>query len=171
MLLEFLKDQRFDHRYVVRDDVSKSIAEQLYPYLYQVENALRGYLTKFMAIKIGPSWWTLNASADMSDKAKERKGNERVFGKLVNNSAFLIDFDDLGELVYEQSSGFLTKEDVANRVLNLEESIEALKSLKEELRSNYQKYFQEHFAKKDFKNKVAYLDVPPQQDCTQQSFY
>ena len=37
-----------------------------------------------------------------------RKKNEQVFGKYVENSAYRIDFDELGEIVYEHSSGFRT---------------------------------------------------------------
>jgi len=148
-----MKDQKFEYRYIVKDEISEYIACKLYPYLYQIENLLRGYLTKFMAIRIGPIWWQLTAPTEMSDKAKTRRKNEIGFGKYVDNSAFLIDFDELGELVYEQYSGFLTREDIVKRVSNLHESVEALRDFKQELRTNYQKYFKEAFADRDFKNK------------------
>lgn len=106
-----------------------------------------------MATRIGPRWWELTASSEMTDKAKMRKKNERAFGKHIENSAFLIDFDELGEIVYEQSSGFLTREDVVARVSSLAETPEAVKALKQELRSNYLKLFKESFADKDFKDK------------------
>lgn len=153
LLTEFMKDEKFEYRYIIRDEVSEYIACQLYPYLYRIENLLRGYLIKFMTTRIGPTWWQLTAPIEMSDKAKTRKKNEIVFGKYVDNSAFLIDFDELGELVYEQSSGFLTREDIVKRVSSLDESIEAIRDLKQELRTNYQKYFKEAFADRDFKNK------------------
>ena len=152
-LTEFLKDQNFEHRYIIKDEVSEYIACKLYPCLYQIENLLRGYLTKSMTTRIGPTWWQLTASTEMSDKAKKRKKNEVDFGRHVDNSAFLIDFDELGELVYEQSSGFLTRDDIVNRVTGLEESVEALRNLKKELGTNYQKYFKEAFADRDFKSK------------------
>jgi uncharacterized protein with HEPN domain len=89
----------------------------------------------------------------MSNKAKIGKKNEVDFGRHVDNSAFLIDFDELGELVYEQSSGFLTRDDIVNRVTSLEDSVQALHSLKQELGTNYQKYFRKAFADRDFKSK------------------
>lgn len=152
-LASFLRDSDFSLLYVLKDEVSEHIACRLYPYLYRIENLLRGYLIRFMATRIGPKWWELTASTEMDDKAKMRKKNERVFGKHIENSAFLIDFDELGELVYKQSSGFLTRDDIVNRVANLAETPEAIKGLKQELRSNYDKLFKEAFADKGFKDK------------------
>lgn len=149
----FLKDQDFELLYVLRDQVSEEIACKLYPHLYRIENLLRGYLIRFMATHIGPRWWELTASTEMADKARMRKKNERVFGKHIENSAFLIDFDELGEIVYEQSSGFLTREDIVGRISNLSETPEAIRDLKQALRSNYHKLFKESFADKNFKDK------------------
>ena len=149
----FLKDAAFDLIYVLKDEVSEEIAVKLYPHLYRIENLLRGYLIRFMATRIGPSWWELSASTEMTGKAKMRKGNERVFGKLIENSAYLIDFDELGELVYKQSSGYLTREDIVEKVTALPETTDAIRGLKEELRTNYDKLFKEAFAEKGFKDK------------------
>ncbi len=152
-LAALLKHEGFDLLYVLRDEVSEHIACKLYPLLYRIENLLRGYLIRFMATRVGPGWWELTASSEMTEKAKARKKNERAFGKHIDNSAFLIDFDELGEMVYEQSSGFLTREDVVARVSSLPETPEAIKALKQELQSNYHKLFKESFADKDFKDK------------------
>jgi hypothetical protein len=159
-LVQFMEEQKFEHRYIVRDEVSEKIACQLYPYLYRVENLLRGYLTRFMTTRFGGTWWKLNASKEMDDKGKMRKKNEVVFGKLIDKSAFLIDFDELGDLIFEQTSGFLTREDIENRVTQLPESVEALKALKADLQSNYHKFFKAAFADREFKakwNKWEYL--------------
>ncbi len=173
-LVEFIKDQDFEHRYIIRDEISESIACELYPYLYRVENLLRGYLTRFMTTRFGGTWWKLNASKEMDDKAKMRKKNEKVFGALIDNSAFLIDFDELGELVFEQTSGFLTREDIETRVTQLPENIEALKALKADLQSNYHKFFKTAFADRDFKikwnkweslrNKIAHTNLFTKED-------
>ncbi len=149
----FLKDQKFELLYVLKDEVSAEIACKLYPHLYRVENMLRGYLIRFMATHIGPSWWELTASAEMADKAKKRKKNELIFGKHIENSAYLIDFDELGEIVYEQSSGLLTREDIVGRITDLAETPDAIRSLKQEMKSNYHKLFKESFADKKFKDK------------------
>ncbi len=158
-LSAFLKDLDFDLLYVLKDEPSEQIACKLYPNLYRIENLLRGYLIRFMATRIGPRWWELTASTEMTDKAKMRKKNEKVFGKHIENSAFLIDFDDLGELVYKQSSGFLTREDIVARVSNLSETPEAVKALKQELQSNYDKLFKKAFADKAFKDKWKQFEI------------
>lgn len=173
-LVQFMEDQKFEHRYVLRDEVSESIACDLYPYLYRVENLLRGYLTRFMTTRFGGTWWKLNASKEMDDKAKMRKKNEVVFGSRIDNSAFLIDFDELGELIFEQTSGFLTREDIENRVTQLPETVEALKALKADLQSNYHKFFKSAFADRDFKakwnkweqlrNKIAHTNLFTKED-------
>lgn len=173
-LVQFMDEQKFEHRYIVRDEVSETIACELYPCLYRIENLLRGYLTRFMTTRFGGTWWKLNASKEMDDKAKLRKKNEVVFGKLIDNSAFLIDFDELGELIFEQTSGFLTREDIENRVTQLPETVEALKALKADLQSNYHKFFKAAFADRDFKakwnkweylrNKIAHTNLFTQED-------
>ena len=176
-LLEFIRDLSFEHRYVVKDEVSQHIAGELYPYLYRVENLLRGYLTRFMTTRFGGTWWKLNASKEMDDKTKMRRKNDQVFGKLIDNSAYLIDFGELGELVFKQTSGFLTKEDVEKRVMQLPETIDALKSLKAELQTNYHKFFKAAFADKDFqpkwsrwevlRNKIAHANLFIEEDLTE----
>lgn len=158
-LAAFLKDSAFDLIYVLKDEVSETIAVKLYPHLYRIENLLRGYLIRFMATRIGPRWWELTASAEMTGKAKMRKGNERVFGKLIENSAYLIDFDELGELVYKQSSGYLTREDIVGKVTQLAETPDAIRALKQELRTNYDKLFKEAFADKGFKDRWKQFEV------------
>lgn len=158
-LAAFLKDQQFELLYVLRDQVSEHIACTLYPLLYRIENLLRGYLIRFMATHIGPRWWELTASSEMAAKAKMRKKNERVFGRHIENSAYLIDFDELGEIVYEHSSGFRTREDILGRISGLAETPEAIRALKQELRSNYYKLFKESFADKNFKDKWTQFEA------------
>jgi hypothetical protein len=158
-LAGFLKSLEFELIYVLRDQVSEQIACKLYPHLYRIENLLRGYLIRFMATHIGPRWWELSASAEMADKAKKRKKNERVFGKYIENSAYLIDFDELGELVYEHSSGYLTREAIIERVTRIAETPEAVRTLKQELRSNYYKLFKESFADRNFKDKWTQFEA------------
>lgn len=152
-LAAFLKSHDFERLYVLRDQVSEQIACTLYPHVYRIENLLRGFLIRFMVTHIGPRWWELTASSEMTNKAKMRKKNERVFGKYIENSAYLIDFDELGEIVYEHSSGFRTREDIVGRIAGLAETPEAIRAFKQELQSNYYKLFKESFADKNFKEK------------------
>ncbi len=143
MLAAHLKDIKYGQLYVLKDEVSESISCTLYPYLYRIENQLRRYLSKFMLTRIGPKWWENTVSKEMNLKVSTRKKNERVFGKHVETNAYLIDFDELGELIYEQSSGFVTKEDILKRINQLPETEAAVKAFKNDLQSNYQKLFKE----------------------------
>jgi hypothetical protein len=152
-LLKHFRAQRFESVYVLRDEVSQKIACELYPSLYRVENALRGYLIRFMVTRLGPSWWDVTASAELGSKVSQRKNNERQFAEFIDNKAYLIDFNDLGKLIYAQSSGFTSKEDVVKRILALDETADAIKTLKEQLQSNYQKFFKESFRDKGFQEK------------------
>lgn len=158
-LTGYLKDQKFDRLYLLKDEVSQSIACELYPYLYRIENQLRGYLIKFMSTRIGPAWWDMTVPQEARQKVNMRKKNETVFGKYIDNSAYLIDFDELGEIIYEQSSGFVTKADILNRIIALKETSDAIKELKTELQTNYQKLFRESFADKDFREKWKTFEV------------
>jgi len=158
-LTAYLKDQKFDRLYVLKDEVSEDIACQLYPHLYRIENQLRGYLIKFMSTRVGPAWWEMTVSQEMSQKVSMRKKNERTFGKHVENSAYLIDFDELGEMIYEQSSGFVTKEDILKQISALPETSEAIKAFKKDLQTNYQKLFKESFADKGFREKWKAFEV------------
>ncbi len=173
-LVAHIKLQHFGPLYILQDEISKEIACGLYPQIYEVENALRGYLIKFMSTRIGPRWWEATASGEWRKKVSERKNNETVFSKHVDSSAYLIDFSDLGKMVYEQSSGFNSKDDVIRKITECDETPEAIKKLKEELKSNYQKFFKQHFRDNDFqhkwetlqwyRNKVAHNNLFVEQD-------
>ncbi len=152
-LVAHIKSQHFGPLYILQDEISQEIACGLYPQIYEVENALRGYLIKFMSTRIGPRWWEATASGEWRKKVSERKNNETVFSKYVDSNAYLIDFSDLGKMVYEQSSGFNSKDDVIRKITECDETPEAIKRLKEELKSNYQKFFKQHFRDNDFQQK------------------
>jgi hypothetical protein len=152
-LLRHYKHQRFDLVYILRDEVSEYISRELYPLLYKVENALRGYLLRFMVTRLGPSWWDVTAKAEYGMKIIQRKNNETNFAEHVDVKAYLVDFGDLGKLVYSHSSGFSTKEDIVRQIAELDETPEAIKSFKEQLQSNYQKFFRATFKDKGFQEK------------------
>ena len=161
-ILELLKDRKFDYLYVLLDQVSEEIANDLYPLIYKVENSLRAYLVRFMTTRIGPKWWEITATNDLTNKVQQRKNNEKEFSQFIDNKAYLIDFGDLGKLIYAHSSGFTKKEDIIRKVSELNEDSETLKDavqrLKKELDSNYQKFFSESFKQKDFQNKWQELE-------------
>jgi hypothetical protein len=157
-IVEFIDNQGFDYLYVLFDQVSEKIAHELYPLIYRVENILRAYIVKFMTTRVGPKWWEITATSDLNQKVKNRKNNEKEFSQHIDNNAYLIDFGDLGKLIYAHSSGFTSKEDILRKVSELEETPEAIKRLKEELKSNYQRFFKESFKDKNFQKKWEELE-------------
>lgn len=157
-LVQHLKRNAFEHIYVLEDEVSSDIAKELYPSINKVENLLRKYVLKFFVTKLGPNWWNVTADAEMQRKVVQRKNNETVFSELADGKAYLIDFGELGRIVYAQSSGFISRNDVFSRVMALEETGEAVRLLKAELQSNYNKFFKEYFKDKNFQQKWEELE-------------
>jgi len=157
-LLSHLKEQNFEHLYVLMDEVSSTISNEIYPRINRVENALRKYLMKFLVTKLGPNWWNVTADAEMQKKIVSRKNNENNFSQKADGKAYLIDFGELGKIVYAQSSGFLSRDDIFSKVMSMEESAEAVKSLKIELQSNYNKFFRDTFKDKNFQQKWEELE-------------
>lgn len=143
---------KFSNIRILHDDVSTEISNEIYPLVNKIENLLRRYLIKFFTQKIGVDWWTVTASRLLTDKMSSRKGNEKVFSQLVDTDVTLIDFDDLGELIYKQSSGFNTQENIIKRIMETK-SLEGLESLKQELQGNYSKYFKTAFQDNQFDKK------------------
>ncbi len=157
-LLQYLKMLKFDLLYVLEDDVSLIIAHQLYSSIYKVESFLRKYIIKFFAIKLGPEWWELTAGSDMKKKISLRKNNETVFSEYIDNEVYLIDFGELGKLIYSQSSGNLNKEDIIDKIIKAEETPVAIRKLKNEIQTNYNKFFKATFKEENFQNKWEELE-------------
>ncbi|ACH37450.1 hypothetical protein Gbem_0421 [Citrifermentans bemidjiense Bem] len=157
-LTSHIQKQDFSLVYILTDEISEQIACEIYPKLNRIENRLRHYLIKFFVTKLGPDWWRLTADAEMQKKAHQRRNNERVFSQHIDNKAYLIDFFELGKIVYAQTSGYIEKDDIISKLMSLDESVEALKRFKEELQSNYTKYFKETFKDKGFQDKWIRLE-------------
>jgi hypothetical protein len=157
-LLSHLRDQKFEHQYVLMDEVSSALANEIYPRINAVENALRKYLIKFLVTKLGPNWWSVTADAEMQKKIVSRKNNESHFSQKADGKAYLIDFGELGRIVYAQSSGFISRDDIYTKVMAMDETIEAIQSLKLELQSNYTKFFKDTFKDKNFQQKWEDLE-------------
>lgn len=156
-LVAHLRAQEISTIYILLDEVSEEIAKQIYPLINKIENRLRGYLMKFFVTKFGPDWWNVTADADMRKKAHDRKQNERVFSKYIDNKPYLIDFGEIGKVIYAQSSGFLEKEHIIERVMSVDATAEAVSALKKDLQSNYTKFFKETFKDNDFQDKWTQL--------------
>lgn len=157
-LLSHLKSLGFESLYVLEDDVSLSIAKRLYPEIYKVESFLRKYLIKFFVTKLGPEWWKLTAGSEMQKKTNQRKNNELVFSDYIDNEIYLIDFGELGKLIHSQSTGNLSKEDILNKVVKLEETVEALVEFKKDIQTNYTKFFKATFKENNFQSKWEELE-------------
>lgn len=157
-ILKHLNSVGFDRSYVLTDEVSSKIACEIYPKVNEVENLLRKYLMKFFVTKLGPSWWNVTADSEMNKKVSQRKNNELFFSNFIDNRAYLIDFGELGKIVHSQSSGFISREDIVSKVLELEETPDAIKKLKTELESNYTKFFKDTFKTNNFQQKWEELE-------------
>lgn len=156
-LVEHLKNTNFETIYVLTDEVSETISKGIYPQINSVENLLRKYLIQFFITQLGTNWWTNTSDDKMKQKIRERKDNERVFSKFIDNQAYLIDFGDLGKLIYSQSSGYNEKKDIIEQLEKISE-IEQLAEFREKLKPNYSKYFLKTFKEKDFQAKWQDLE-------------
>ncbi len=153
-LLRHLKNTlQFSSIRLLTDDVSTYIANKLYPEINKVENLLRKYLMKFFIQRIGTDWWETTATRAMIEKARLRRLDRKdEITMFIDDELRYIDFDDLGELVYKQSSGYNNPDKIVSRLYNIER-IEDFFNLKNELQSNYTKYFKENFQDKMFEQK------------------
>ena len=138
---------RFDHIRILTDDISTEISNGIYPLLNEIENTLRRYLAKFFTQKIGLDWWKQAVPNKVIDKTKLRHDNEKIFSKLVETDLTLIDFNDLGEIIYKHKLGFNKPENLVDKILSIDTQ-EDLSKLKLDLDSNYNRFFKTHF--KDF---------------------
>ena len=153
-LLEHIRGKlEFSHVRILDDTVSTEVANQLYPKINRVESRLRRYLSKFFIQRVGLNWWKLSATRIMSEKVKTRRDQlTDKMSKLVEMDVNLVDFDDLGELIYKQTTGFNNTEAMVAKVLEIKTYAE-LKELQGELQGNYTKYFKKFFQDKHFKHK------------------
>ncbi|MBC6992992.1 HEPN domain-containing protein [Neolewinella lacunae] len=166
-VLRHLRDNlKFAHIRILKDDISSEIANQLYPKINAVENLLRRYLIKFFFQRVGMNWWDVTATPKMIEKVKTRQRNRsNQFSHFINSDIEFADFDDLGLLIYKQSTGFNEPEKVLELLEHIN-TIEALDELKGNLQGNYTKYFKTFFRDKNFeklwkdmsriRNKVAH---------------
>lgn len=117
-LIDQLKDLGFDHRQILIDDVSNEIAILIYPLINSIETLLRKYIVKFFITKIGTDWWSIAVSKENREKAKSKRANEIVFTNTskVIADVTLLNFDQLGKIIYSQSSIFTKIEDVIEKI-------------------------------------------------------
>lgn len=157
LLLVHLRNRlAFAHIRVLTDDISTEISNKTYPLINELENLLRRYVSKFFTQKIGLDWWTKAVPDRVIDKTKMRSDNENVFSPLIQTDLTLIDFDDLGEIIYKHKLGFNRPENLLENLLRIQ-TIEELDKLKSDLDSNYNRFFKQHFKDLDFDKKWKQL--------------
>jgi hypothetical protein len=173
LVLHLKSRLRFDHIRILTDDVSTEISNKIYPLINELENILRRYLAKFFTQKVGLDWWKQAVPDKVIEKTKLRQDNETVFSKIVETDMTLIDFNDLGEIIYKHKLGFNKPENLMDKILSIN-SEDELQKLKQDLDGNYNRFFKQHF--KDFnfdkkwkllfqlRNKVAHNNLFIQPD-------
>lgn len=124
LIVHLRKRLAFEHIRVLTDDISTEISNKIYPLINELENLLRRYIAKFFTQKIGIDWWEKAVPDKVIEKTKLRTGNEAVFSNLIQTDLTLIDFDDLGEIIYKHKLGF-------NRPQNLLDDIIKITTLSE----------------------------------------
>jgi len=148
---------KFEHIRILTDDVSTEISNKSYPLINELETILRRYIAKFFTQKIGLDWCAKAVPDKVIEKIKNRRSeNETVFSNIVQTDLSLIDFDDLGEIIYKHKLGFNRPDNLADNILNIS-SIEELEKLKADLDSNYNRFFKQNFKDQDFDKKWKLL--------------
>ncbi len=156
LVLHLKSRLRFDHIRILTDDISTEISVKLYPLINELENLLRRYIAKFFTQKIGLGWWKQAVPDKVIEKTKLRQDNESVFSQIVATDMALIDFNDLGEIIYKHKLGFNKPENLVDKILSIS-SAEELSKLKLDLDSNYNRFFKQHFKDFDFDKKWKML--------------
>lgn len=150
-VLQHLQRLGFRHIRILKDDISTNFAIEIYPLINKVENKMRSFLVKFFILKVGLDWWSLTAPKSVQDKVKTRRSNEPYFSNYIDTDVTLCDFDDLGELIYKQTTGFNSPDKIIDKIMKTG-SFEDFEKLKNELQGNYTKYFKESFQERNFAN-------------------
>lgn len=155
--VDYIKLLGFSNIRILKDEVSKELATELYPYVYTLENEVRTFIVNFFLKNLGTNWINYVMTDDTIKKIKSRKNNDRIFvekGK-VDSDVILIDFDELGKILYNENSILSNKK--ADNVTALIDKISKatdLETLKHEvLEGNFYKYFKDCFIQKDFSSK------------------
>jgi hypothetical protein len=166
-IINFLSNKGgFQKIYITRDDYSKKALTSVYNKFYVLENLLRSYVTKRLSTREGVKLWFKNSiKRETQEKIRNRKNNENVFAdSVVDTDIFLIDFDELGSIIYDNSYGNLNLPDLVLKVQTIS-SVDGINNLQDDLKKYIDKYFtefkdvnfQEKWEKlKKYRNKIAH---------------
>jgi hypothetical protein len=84
----------------------------IYPYLYVFENSVRELIRATLDSIYGENWWNTVVSKETKDKATDRQdkqGKSRYYGTKAPHPIYLVDLDDLRNLIIRNWKDFETK--------------------------------------------------------------
>jgi hypothetical protein len=85
---------------------------EIYPYIYVLENSVREFIKTVLEEHHGKQWWSSCASKDALSKATERQnkqGQARYYGAKAPHPIYLVDLDDLRNLIIRNWKDFEPK--------------------------------------------------------------
>lgn len=152
LIVEHLASRiNFNRVFVICDDVSKELAKDLYPRIYEAENALRGYIIKFFAVKYGADWYERTIDEN-TNKRTESVQTTGAIEKTIQNQIYNLHFADLYSFIGEFCTGYQTKQQVIDKLLRISTESE-LEDLKNDVQDNGQKHFKDTFIRLGFETK------------------
>lgn len=151
---ELRKAYRTSNLYITYDGVSEEHAATIYPALFRVETLIRRFLTHFFIPFAGSDWLEQTASKSMHGIIKHRrsislKSREWRWSELLDDHLHFMDFSELGKLITSQSFGLNEPEQIVERLDDVNDWEDFLK-LKEQMQSNYSRFFQDTFQNHKF---------------------
>ncbi len=156
-IVDYIKELKFSNIRILVDEVSEKLACELYPTIYKLENKVRSFIVNFFIKNFGINWLELAVSKDVLEKISKRKDNDKIFVKSgkINSDVILMDFDDLGRIIYDDKSILSTRKiDNISILIEKVRSATSLEILKADVvEGNFYKYFKDCFTQKDFANK------------------
>lgn len=134
-IVQHIKSMNFDKVFVLTDEISENIAQNIYPQINKVENALRKYLIM---------WLEEQGQQSLSDAFMVWKSDNRNVGfdttgnnfiALTDNRVYQINFHDLGEMADSTNEMTADYDQVINLIEEAEE-IGDLQKIKDYIRAN-----------------------------------
>lgn len=134
-IVQHIKSMNFDKVFVLTDEISENITQNIYPQINKVENALRKYLVL---------WLEQQGQQGLSDAFIVWKNDNRSTGfdtssndffALTDNRVYQINFHDLGEMAYSTNGTTADYDQIINLIEEAEE-IGDLQKIKDYIRAN-----------------------------------
>ena len=134
-IVQHIKSMNFDKVFVLTDEISENIAQNIYPQINKVENALRKYLIMWLEEQGQQSlsdafmvWKSDNRNASLDTTSNN-------FIALTDNRVYQINFHDLGEMADSTNETTADYDQIINLIEEAEE-IGDLQKIKDYIRAN-----------------------------------